>query len=140
MKKSIIVSIIALILVVGTVTAISLNSDELKDLIGEEGLGGVTVGNEYNATSTDGMSGIDDTGLIIGKPAALGSIVVLASSTAGTVTFWNATSTTDTASTTIFTVPTNMPENTYIFDLITPRGLSIRPSSDFNGNFVFTYR
>lgn len=107
----------------------------------EEKLGSVQQAGEYHATSTGvGISLSTDTELISDSSAVLGSVIILASSSAGTLTFKNASSTTDTASTTSVVIPTSLPEGTYTFDMIFTRGLVIEPTGNLDGNFIITYR
>jgi len=110
-------------------------------LITKEGvspLGSVSVSNEYHATTTDSTS-VNTHSQIKSTAATLGSIVV-ASSSATTLTIWNATSTTDIASTTITKLVASIGEGTYTFDVEALRGLIIATPVDFNGSYVITWR
>ena len=101
-------------------------------------LGSVSVSNEYHATTTDSTS-VNTYSQIKSTSATLGSIVV-ASSSATTLTIWNATSTTDIASTTITKLVASIGEGTYTFDVEAPRGLIIATPTAFNGSYVITWR
>jgi hypothetical protein len=123
-------SIIALIVVV--VLAFWLfNRDEGST-------GGVTRGGEYFATTTIGM-GDTFNQIVFNRPTTLGSIII-ASSSATAFRVWNATSSTDTASTTIAEFVASAPEGEYTFDAVLTRGLNVERISGFNGNFTATYR
>lgn len=100
--------------------------------------GSIYPGGEYNATTTVGMGSVQN--LILGnRVVGFGSIIV-ASSSATTFKVWNATSTTDTASTTLFTLKASIAEGTYTFDTELTRGLIVETPTGFNGNYVITYR
>lgn len=105
-------------------------------------LGSVTQGNEYNSTTTRSTSAgthwVAKT-TTNGGMCALGSIVV-ASSSATTLTIWNATSTTDSASTTIATLKAGVAEGTYTFDAVCTRGVVVATPASFNGMYVVTWR
>ena len=106
-------------------------------------LGSVAVSNEYFATTTDSTS-VGTHSLIRGSVTTLGSVVVASSSasalTVNAVKIWNATSTTDSASTTITTIRPATAEGTYTFDVVAPRGLIIQTPTGFNGSYVITWR
>ena len=102
-------------------------------------LGSVSVGSEYNATTTADMTAGAFATIISDAQATLGSIVV-ASSSAGTLQVWNATSTTDVSSTTVTTLKASIGEGTYTFDLNLSRGLIVLPGSGFDGDYVITFR
>lgn len=100
--------------------------------------GSVITGGEYLSTTTVGMSGHS---VIAGnKQVTLGSVVVLASSSATTTVIWNATSTTDTASTTYATIPTSATAGTYTFDTRLLRGLVIDNGAGNTAEIVVTWR
>lgn len=114
-----------------------------------EALGSVAIGNEYQATSTSNMG----TGhIVIGlkDPTAVGAestvplsvlgSVIVASSSAVAVTLWDATSTTDTASTTIGTIKASVTEGVYTFDSAIKRGLIVNLPTGDAGSYVITYR
>jgi hypothetical protein len=97
----------------------------------------VITGGEYQATTTGGLP----TGhqVVRGSLTTLGSVVI-ASSSATSFTIWNATSTTDTASTSLVTFEADAAEGTYTFDIDLVRGLVVEEPSGFNGDFVVTWR
>lgn len=105
-------------------------------------LGSVIQGNEYTSTTTDSGSvghwlARSVTG---GSTCALGSIVV-ASSSVTTFQIWDATTTvTDLASTSLVTLKASVPEGTYTFDVGCSRGLVVDVPTNFDGNYVVTYR
>lgn len=105
-------------------------------------LGSVARGGEYQATTTSTM-GTNKHQLIQSaynsSSVTLGSIVV-ASTSATTIKIWNATSTTDIASTTLGTLKASVAEGTYTFDLILTRGLILEIPTGFNGNYIITHR
>lgn len=106
-------------------------------------IGSVTAGNEYNATSTVGMSDLNSGHFITtGSQTILGSVVVASSSPTGILRIKDATSTTDIASTTVTTFATSTVAGTYTFDVALKRGLVLEGSSNstFNGDFVVTWR
>lgn len=101
--------------------------------------GSVMPGGEYSATTTRGVAA----GMKVvaaNKVVTLGSVVI-ASSSPTSFTIWNATSTADTASTSVITFPANATPGTYTFDadLIT-RGLILQLPTGFAGDYVVTYR
>lgn len=103
-------------------------------------LGGVSVGGEYFATTSDSTSADTHSQIkFSGSTCTVGSIIV-ASTSATTLTLWNATSTTDTASTTIVQLKASVVEGTYTFDALCSRGLVIETPSGFNGYYVITWR
>lgn len=110
-----------------------------------QALGSVMPRGEYLATTTVGMLAVHNpvTANLSGNSglltSTLGSIIV-ASSSATTFTVWNATSTTDTASTSLVTLKASVGEGTYIFDAELTRGLVVVKPTGFNGDYVITYR
>lgn len=107
------------------------------DSVKNTSLGSVMQTGEYQSTTTVGMT----TGqrVINANPGTLGSIIV-ASSSATTFKIWNATSTTDTASSTVTQFVASPTNGTYTFDLILTRGLIIEMPTGFNGSYTITYR
>ena len=112
--------------------------------------GSVVQGGEYKATTTStmGASKHQVIGLINTSPAiaqssttlqTLGSVIV-ASSSAASMTIWNATSTTDVSSTTIAVFKASVGEGTYTFDVALTRGLIIALPAGSNGAYTITYR
>lgn len=121
---------LGLVLVLGTFVLFVLSPRQT--------LGSVETGQEYNATTTD--SGEAGTYLAAKSlPGAVGSILV-ASSSATTFTLWNATSTTDTASTSVITLKASIAEGTYTLDATFDRGVIISAPTGFNGQYITTYR
>ena len=126
--------------IVGIVFVVGMQFSE------ENSLGSNVTGSEYNATSTytqttRNMSQIRTS---TGAGCTLGSVIV-ASSSASALTInplkvWNATSTTDSASTTLVTLRSAAAEGTYTFDVSCPRGLIIETPANFNGEYVVTWR
>lgn len=98
--------------------------------------GSVVIGNEYQSTTTIGMSGKN---LIFTGSGVLGSIII-SSSSAATLTVNDATSTIDAASTTKAFFISSPANGTYTFDLVLTRGLSLDLGSGFNGAYTITYR
>ena len=124
LKNKIIGVLVALVAILGGSTALNLGS--------------VGVSDEYNATTTVGM-GTGVRSLITNRPAVLGSIVI-ASSSPTAIRIWNATSTTDVASTTVVTIPGSAANGTYTYDAVFDRGLSVQLISGFNGSYNITTR
>lgn len=105
-------------------------------------LGGVQQGSEYNATTSISTSAGTHwlaKGIASGGTCALGSVVI-ASTSVTTLTLWDATSTTDIASTTIVTFKENVVEGTYVYDIVCFRGLIVETPSSFDGIYTITYR
>lgn len=120
-----------------TAIALSLVAIAVSFKPSDSSFGSVNFGNEYYATSTVGMSAVMNpvkTGAV-----TLGSVIV-ASTTAFTFTIWNATSTTDTASTTWGHFSTSPANGTYTFDASLPRGIVVQTPTGFAGDYVITYR
>lgn len=105
---------------------------------GVANLGSVTADGTYQATTTVGMASVHNL-ISANRVVTLGSIVV-ASSSATAFKVWNATSTTDSASTTAFQLKAAVAEGTYTFDIELPRGLIVERPTGFNGDYVVTYR
>ena len=104
----------------------------------DSALGSTFPGGEYNATTTTGMGAVHN--VVSGnRVVGFGSIIV-ASSSATTFKVWNATSTTDVASTSLLTLKASIAEGTYTFDTELTRGLIVEKPTGFNGNYVITYR
>lgn len=98
-------------------------------------LGGAVEINEATTTSAIaiGFSQLKSSSAVVGS-------VVVASTSATTLTLWNATSTTDTASSTITTLKASVGEGTYTLNSSAPRGLIIELPTGFNGDYVVTWR
>jgi len=103
--------------------------------------GSVQRANEYQATTTTalGFAGRQVT-LISNTQGAFGSVIVASSSPAGTISFKDATSTTDVASTTLASFPITPTAGTYTFDAVVLRGLIVETQTGFAGNYTITYR
>lgn len=99
--------------------------------------GGVASSDGYYATSTAALA--DGHDLIRTGPTLLGSVVI-ASSSAATITIWNATSTTDTASSTFATIKASLTEGTYVFDAVLERGLVVEMGASSNGSGAITFK
>lgn len=109
-------------------------------------LGGYQVGNlggsgvgEYFATSTTAMTAGNHVTIVSNQGAKLGTIVV-ASSTSGTLRVRNATSTTDSASTTVALFGASPTSGTYDFNIYLDRGLIVELSSGFVGAYTINFR
>ena len=90
-KKSIFVTIVSFLLVVGLVSAATVTIDELREMLGEEdNFGSVTVGNEYNSTTLVPTSAVGD--VITNYQAVLGSVIMYGGAGGG-LTIYNATTT-----------------------------------------------
>jgi len=125
-NKILIALVIALTLYIGATT------------INNNPLGSVAISGEYHATTTVATSAGTHWLARTGS-CTLGSVVV-ASSSATTLTLMNATSTTDIASTTITTLKAGISEGTYTYDTICTRGLVVETPADFNGSYTVTFR
>ena len=102
--------------------------------------GSIETGQEYTATTTDsGEAGRHLVARSSGAACALGSVTV-ASSSGTTFEVWNATSTTDIASTSLLRLKASVAEGTYTLGAACPRGLIIAAPTGFNGSYVTTYR
>lgn len=66
--------------------------------------------------------------------------VTVASSSASTFELWNATSTTDSASTSVMKLKAAVAEGTYDVRADFPRGIIINPATGFNGQYTTTWR
>jgi hypothetical protein len=109
-------------------------------------LGSVAQGNEYHSTSTSAMMGTGTAKMqrliqtaYNTTSVTLGSVVI-ASSSDVYLKIWNATSTTDVASTSEIYFPKNMTAGTYTFDSIFTRGLIVEMPADYLGDAIITYR
>lgn len=117
----------------------------------ERDFGGVPITHEYNSTNTEAMTGSDckaDVDHLISynpySQTTLGSVIV-ASTTDQQVRIVNAT-TTDSdgfyanSSSTVATLPANLPAGTYTFDVTLDKGLALDFEDGFCGGYVFTWR
>ena len=113
----------------------------------DKSFGSVGVSDEYLSTSTAYMSGVlvktaEFNQLITAGVPVLGSVVI-ASTTAASMTIYDATSTAGLAngdSIQITRFPTSTPQGTYTFDTRLDSGLVITLQSGFAGDYVITYR
>lgn len=114
--------------------------------------GSVGVTDEYIATSTfaklGGTSAVNPPAaatartimsLVASSTGTLGSIIV-ASSSATILDIWNATSTTDSASSSIAHVVASPANGTYTFDVVVDRGIIVDMPTGFNGAYTITWR
>ena len=101
-------------------------------------VGSVSVSNEYNATTTDSTSA-GTVSVLTNRGCTVGSVVI-ATSSGGTLTIKNATSQTDTASSTLVLIPINTIAGTYTYDVTCDRGLVLEIGSGFDGEYVVTWR
>ena len=105
-------------------------------------VGSVFSGHEYTSTTTQSTSAATDyvaKSLTGGGTCSLGSVVV-ASTSATTLTIMNATSSTDTASTTLAIFKPSVGEGTYTFDVTCSRGIVIETPTGFDGVYTVTYK
>ena len=155
--KKIIITVLATLLAVGTVSAATFSIDEVKELVMgdtpvEFSLGSVTVGNEYMATTTvPGISAVLPTSTspfqIKKGYGALGSYIVLEAGTAaGEINIYDATTTnpalrnnTATTSIHILSMPTDLTAGTYVFDIGFNDGL-VADWTGTIGTTTFTFR
>ncbi len=113
-------------------------------------LGGVTVGNEYNATSTAANSvygGLTTDKLLKTGWGSFGSVIITGANT-GIVNFYNATTsnvlarTNQTATSTILiaSIPASTTAGTYIFDVVFTDGLLLELESGNMPTTTVTWR
>ncbi len=109
-------------------------------LVGSEGETEASVlrGGEYFATTTTDMAVVMNQ-IVSNRVTTLGSIVI-ASSSDTAFRIWNATSTRDSASTTLATLEPNASEGTYTFDVVMTRGLILELPTGSDGSIVTTFR
>lgn len=102
-----------------------------------QALGSIETGQFYQATSTARLAA----GFNVLKtgPTELGSLLV-SSSSATTIVIWNATSTTDVASSTFATFKAGVGEDEYVIDASLDRGLIVQIPSGFNGSGAVTWK
>lgn len=120
-----------------TVVAFSLDGKDINPT------GSVTQGNEYTSTTTDSTAaGTHWVARTVngGSSCVLGSIVVASTTSTSDFRIWNATSTTDIASTTLVYLPISAGAGTYIYDVVCSRGLIIDTPTGFTGSYTITYR
>lgn len=99
--------------------------------------GSIGEGQSYNATSTVPMTGTWNQ-LKYGQ-GDLGSVVV-ASTSATVLRIWNATSSTDVASTSPVHFVASPANGTYQFDATFDRGIIVERVAGFNGAYTITWR
>lgn len=104
---------------------------------GSATLGSVNQSNEYHATTTSAIA--DGHWVLQTGQSVLGSVVV-ASSSATTFKVWNATSTTDIASSSPVQFGASPADGTYTFDIVMSRGVVIELPANFDGSYTVTYR
>lgn len=154
MKKSIVISILAFIVVVGVVGAITMNVDELKNILTSEQqgdppsplyVGSIIQSQEYTATTTESGSGnVVDKSFKNGH-GALGSIVITKAGDAeymlldasSTLMSWDDF---PTSTRTLADVPASLVAGTYIFDANFNYGLYLDVSGGSTGTTTLTYR
>lgn len=132
-------NILAVVIIVGFISIAFLITATKN---GGQGIGSVVQGSEYNATTSIATSAgthwlaksTTNAGVCV-----LGSIIV-ASSSDTTFTLWNATSTTDIASTTIVAMVADIAVGTYQYDITCSRGLVVETPASFDGQYTTTYR
>ena len=115
------------------------------------GMGSVGVTNEYQATSTIGITGTTykaaQTRHLV-QAATYGSVtlgsVVVASTTQNAMSIYNATSSEavidGTYGTLITTLPASTPQGTYTYDIEMNAGLVLDLAEGFGGDYTITYR
>lgn len=101
--------------------------------------GSTLMGNDYIATSTRTVSGTSMVdGMVKTTAGSLGSVVITGAE-AGSITLYNATSSTDIEKELLTTIPLSAAAGTYVFDISFPNGLYV----DLNGTVptsTITYR
>lgn len=105
-------------------------------------LGSVQDGHAYTSTTTYNFRGAPTFQAVqvlkLGQ-GVLGSVVITGA-VAGAMTFYDATSTTDTGSTTITVFPASAGANTYTFDVAFTRGLIVGTSAGLAPTTTITLR
>lgn len=103
-------------------------------------LGSVNRSNEYRATTTLAAWANIPHMITSDSSAVLGSVVI-GTTHASIVEIWNATSSTDIASTTIAVIAASpVIGSTMTFDVAAPRGLMVNTVTGFTGRYTITYR
>ena len=112
----------------------------------------VSVTDEYMSTTTSQMFGDvvnpvkQQRQIVANRPATLGSVTIASTSPSvnnaggGVFKIWNATSTTDSASTTVARFATSTTAGTYTYDVRLERGLILEFPAGFMGEYTVTYR
>lgn len=121
MKNSIknLLGILGSLVLIGVLVFLSQGSS--KNLFGS-----VVGGNEYNATTTRNYAGtsMSNPALIKSGYGTLGSVVITGAG-AGVINFYDNTSTSTTATTTLASIPASTAAGTYILDVAFTRGLLV---------------
>jgi len=132
--------VIVMLLVVGLVIFI-INNQKQE----EEDLGNFAGVDSYNSTSTEpmtvGMNLLLKTGYQT-SAVNLGTVTIASTSpaTEGYVKLWSATSTSDSASSTLVRLPSDLAAGSYDFHIFMIRGLAIELPTGFEGDWVITYK
>lgn len=105
--------------------------------------GSVNRGNEYTSTTTRNFSGTAlTTRVLTTDPGALGSITITGANT-GIIRIYDATTTgahSDHATTTLAEIPASAAAGTYVFDVISTRGLVFEVVSGLAPTSTISYR
>jgi hypothetical protein len=134
MKKYIIgASVIAVVAFITLGVSASINRQQTVKV------GSVSFGGEYHSTSTS--AGIMNRYLIQSGQGTLGSVIVTKVGSVGTLTIYDATSSSsgNIATTTIASIPTNIAVGTYTFDVSFQNGLLIEGLATM-GSSTITFR
>ena len=134
MKKHTFNLVLALLVIVSAITALSYSGGPVADA-------SVIVGNDYKSTEVSSSTASTTPIVIKAGVGSLGSIII-ASSTANApfAIYDNAVATSSATSTRIATFPKNAPAGTYTFDREIQRGIVVDAIPGFNGSYVVTYR
>jgi len=98
--------------------------------------GSVIAGNEYRLAEIDSSTG---TTTLKSLPGSIGSIIVDANGSTGSVHFYATTSAATSTADLIFGFDGSAPEGTYQYDISFGKGLLVEERS-YNGQAVITYR
>lgn len=134
MKKHSINLLLAVLVIVSMVSAISFNSNQKADA-------SVIVGNDYKSLEITSTNASTTPIVVKAGTGSLGSIII-ASTTPGAYfrVYDNAVSTSSATSTRIVSFPVSAVAGTYTFDREIIRGIVIDAPPAFNGSYVVTYR
>jgi hypothetical protein len=127
------IAIIALIVIVGV--GIKFTSDETP----AAPLGNISPNEAMQGTSTYPTSSFLASTIISNSGGTLGSLII-ASTTNATFEMWDATSTTDIASTSIAKFPASVAAGAYPYNRILTRGLIVHMQAGFAGSYTITSR
>ncbi|MFA6314972.1 MAG: hypothetical protein WC648_01200 [Candidatus Paceibacterota bacterium] len=133
----VLVTVVMLAIVSAFTIAILTQPDAPQEL--KRSYAGVTIGNEYQSTSTDSTWAGLKKAVVTNTSGVLGSVIVTGTS-ATVFEIKDATSTTDVSSTTLATFAASPGTGTYVFDTIFTRGLSINALGSFAGKYTVTFR